>query len=425
MSKKFLNFSTSKESLKAFILLLNAFVWFFMSSMIIIPSILESSNFDSMEILLLTSYYLAIITSGIIGSILSSKTNRFTFIYSWILLGIIISLLPFLFSTYTFQITLVICISLGASLGLGMPACLAYFADSTTDENRGKTGGLTFLFSSLVGGLLFGLIGSSNLSTILIIFAAWRSTSLIVFFFKETEKKILSERKKNSSFVSVIKDKSFLLFFAAWLMFCFIDRFEDPIQQTALKFSYEIIGSIGPIIGSIAGFIGGMFADRIGRKRILLYTFVTMGVAYAINGFFPAPEVIISPSGVIEVLGLQFLNVITLSILYISAGILWVLFILVLWGDLAKFVTSEKYFAIGIIPFFLTNIVNLFSAEYFKFMDLTRAFSLAAFFLFVAVLPLWISPETLPQKKIEIRRLRNFADEAKRLREKFENKKIS
>ena len=47
-------------------------------------------------------------------------------------------------------------------------------------------------------------------------------------------------------------------------------------------------------------------------------------------------------------------------------------------------------------------------------MDLTRAFSLAAFFLFVAVLPLWIAPETLPEKKMELRRLRNFADEAKK-----------
>jgi len=50
------------------------------------------------------------------------------------------------------------------------------------------------------------------------------------------------------------------------------------------------------------------------------------------------------------------------------------------------------------------------------------AFSLASFFLFMAVLPLLYAPETLPEKKIELRRLRKFADDAKKAKEKYERK---
>ena len=50
-------------------------------------------------------------------------------------------------------------------------------------------------------------------------------------------------------------------------------------------------------------------------------------------------------------------------------------------------------------------------------------FGKEAWFLFVAVIPLVFAPETLPEKKMELRRLRSFAEEAKRAKEKFERKK--
>ncbi|MEJ2241620.1 MAG: hypothetical protein P8Y18_05720 [Candidatus Bathyarchaeota archaeon] len=150
----------------------------------------------------------------------------------------------------------------------------------------------------------------------------------------------------------------------------------------------------------------------------LLATFVAMGVSYAISG--------ISPINEINNPGFSLINFTSLSIMSVSGGIMWVLFILVLWGDLTKFVRSEKYFAIGIMPFFITNILRTFSEIYLPTESfLISSFSLAAFFLFLAVIPLLYAPETLPEKKMELRRLRNFADEAKRIREKYENKNLA
>jgi MFS family permease len=247
------------------------------------------------------------------------------------------------------------------------------------------------------------------------IFTVWRATALFVFFLKD-EKQIYTENKKDPSLISVIQDKTFLLFFVAWLMFCLVDRFETPIQEYYFRDSYEIIGSLGPLVGSIAALVGGIFIDRVGRKKILIVTFVAMGVSYAISGFIPTNEI---------VQGLSLINFTSLSILSFSGGVMWVLFILVLWGDLTKFVKSEKYFAIGIMPFFVTNILRVFAEKIILDVVLTSVFSLAAFFLFIAVVPLLYAPETLPEKKIELRRLKSFADEAKRIREKYENKNLA
>jgi len=357
-----------------------------------------------------TAYYLAIIISGLFGSIFSNRIRRFTFIYFWIIIGAVVSPLAVLLNNFTLFNMITISILLGASLGLGMPSCLAYFAETTTVENRGKTGGIILLVTNLIGAVLATSLEMFDLNTTLIIFAVWRATALIIFIFKEGEKQNVTKKRKKPSIKSVLQDKSFLLFFVAWLMFCLIDRFQTPIQKQFLGEDYKSILIAGPILGSIAALVGGIFADRIGRKRILLYIFVAMGIAYAINGIVT-----------IEVIT-YFLS---LSVLSVSTGVMWVLFILVLWGDLAKFVNSEKYYAIGIIPFFLTDIMQRFSADHFLNFSVTSAFSLAAFFLFLAVLPLWIAPETLPEKKMELRRLRNFADEAKRIREKFESKNIN
>jgi hypothetical protein len=82
--------------------------------------------------------------------------------------------------------------------------------------------------------------------------------------------------------------------------------------------------------------------------------------------------------------------------------------------------SREKYYALGSVPFFLSYIIPYFVD--LPSNDLGAAFSVAAFFLFVAILPLISAPETLPEKKMELRRLRNFAEEAQKAKEKYDRK---
>jgi len=233
---------------------------------------------------------------------------------------------------------------------------------------------------------------------------AWRSLSLIVFFFKPTDH-THSAKTYDSSFVSIFTNKAFYLYFFAWFMFMLIDRSEAPTLRFFLDdLRYNVLA---PIIGSVSALGAGILADRIGRKRVIISGFVIYGAAYALISLLY--DVLIA-------------KYIFITIESISTGILWVSFILLLWGDLSEFGSREKYYALGITPLFLTSIIQLYSGPYFLMIENYNTFSLAALFLFITLLPLWLAPETLPEKKIELRRLKNFAEQAKKEREKFERK---
>jgi MFS family permease len=166
---------------------------------------------------------------------------------------------------------------------------------------------------------------------------------------------------------------------------------------------------MGPLIGSFSAFIGGLLSDWVGRKRVVLYGFATLGIAYAIMSIAPTT---------------LFSWYFHLTIGSISSGMLLVVFLLILWGDLSQSGTREKYYVMGQTPLFLASLIGPFSAPYVTLIPKTSAFSLAAFFLFIAVLLLLYAPETLPQKKIELRRLRKYVETAKKLEEKYMKKAV-
>jgi MFS family permease len=250
-----------------------------------------------------------------------------------------------------------------------------------------------------------------DLTTNLIVFAGWRSLGLIVFFLQPNEKNSSSERKLGESFSGIIKNKTFGFYLLAWIMFCLVDRIGGPIVINSLGDVSKIIIIISPILASITTLIAGIMTDWIGRKRIVLYGFISLGVAYAIIGII-----------LTEPLVKYFFVVIN----GITAGLLSVTFILILWGDISQSGSREIYYTIGVIPLFLTEIMGLALDEYLIKIQETRniIFSVAAFFLFLAVLPLLYAPETLPETKIELRRLRKYVEGARKVKEKHEGKSV-
>jgi MFS family permease len=350
-----------------------------------------------------TTYYVMIIGSGIVGSILSNKIRRLTFLYFWMIFGVVTSLLPLLLGNLTLTHALSLSILLGISFGLGIPSCLAYFADHTLVGNRGRIAGIILLVTNLSAPLFILFLGTLNLAVISIIFAMWRASGLLIFFLKP-EEKIASKIEKNVSFTSVFHDRAFVLYFVAWFMFCLVDRFEQPILKNFFGDFHFLIVMLGPIIASFSALTAGLLSDRIGRKRVVLYGFITLGIAYAIIGIIPAVS-----------LSWYFYLVID----SIATGILWVTFILILWGDLSRSRASEKYYVIGGIPYFLSSIIQLLSTSYIMLIPPLSAFSLASFFLFLAVMPLLYAPETLPEKKIRLRKLRKYIEAAKKVKKKY------
>lgn len=387
-----------------FTLLFNAFTWFFMTLIVMESIPTEPANLSAFRAI----FYIAAIGSAISGSLFSEKIRRVHFLYLWIGFGIVSSFFLIPIYSITAGHFSIIFLLLGISFGLGMPSSLACLADYTHLENRGRISAVILLAVNLFSLPLAILFMSYNLVVNSIILTVWRGLGLVLLVFLKPETKKFPETSKRISFTSLFHDRTFVLYLIPWLMFCIIDTaekalFGDFIGPDFLRF----ILTIEPIIASVFIFVGGLLSDRIGRKRVVIYGFVSLGIAYAIIGI--APMMTMAWYFYIAIDG-------------IATGILWIIFILIVWGDLSQHGAREKYYAVGSFPFFARSIIPLFLFPFITLVPTTAAFSLASFFLFLAVLPLMYAPETLPEKKMEIRRLKGYVEQAKKFTEKYTKK---
>ncbi len=385
--------STSRALFAILFLLFNALSWYYLTWRGIRTTYLEDP-------VILGIYDSAVMISGIIGSIFSNKIKRLRLLYIWMFLGIVTSFLPSIPSD-NLLVTLIFSFSLGFSFGFGMPCCLALFAAHTFFENRGRISGIIFLATNLSGILIIALPTTNSLVSSLIS-SIWRALGLVVLFLAKTSV-VAPEKRKHISFAVVFNDRSFLLYVIPWLMFSLIDGFETVVFGSILEpVFFDFLRVVGAIIGTVSALVSGLMSDYVGRKRVVVYGFVSLGLAYAVIGIAPA-----------NIISWYFYSVID----GIAWGIFTVAFFLVLWGDLSSNSASEKYYAIGSIPFFLADLMG------FLFVPLASipanaAFSVASLFLFLAVLPLMYAPETLPEKKIRLRKLRKYMEAAKKVKEK-------
>jgi len=392
---------TRKEFFTVFILLFNAFTWWYMTLTIV--DIIAQNN-----LVVWAVYYTTVIASGLIGSILSYKIRRLDFLYFWMLLGMAVSSLPALLGNIERVSTLTVSFLLGASFGLGIPSCVSYFADFTLVENRGRLGGVMYFTIAVSLPFFITLLRVSNLATGSIISSTWRGLGLVIFFSLKPKEKVDAAKRKNPSFIAILRDRPFILYLIPWTMFGLVNRLEVPIISKLFGPDfYGFMILMESILVSLFALVGGLLSDFIGRKRMIIYGFISLGLAYAFIGIAPT-----------NVVFWYFYSIID----SIAMGIFMAIFILILWGDLSQPGAREKYYLIGSIPFLLTELMQLFLSPYVVLIPEYAAFSLASFFLFLAVLPLMYASETLPEKKMEIRRLKGYIEQAKRFTEKYTKK---
>ena len=359
------------------------------------------------SIVVWTVYCLATVGFSFAGAVLAERFQRLHILYFWVIFGVFTFLTLVLFENATLGDITVFSFLSGASFGFGMPSCLALFADTFPIERRGGVSGITFLVTNLFALPIMVLIDSFNLSTNSLIFATWRILSLTAIFMLRSKKMETTQMpQEQPSFSYVLQDKSFILYVIPWILFCLVNRLGDPIVQPFLEKGLSGVPlAIQPFFGSLFALVGGLLADRIGRKRIVVYGFVSLGIAFAIIG--------VAPQMPLACLFFVIVN-------SISAGLLWVIFILTIWGDLSTRGGTEKYYAVGNMPFFVSwGILQLISAQYLMLIPAYAVFSFSSFFLFLAVLPLIYAPETLPEKKIRERELKQYVEKAKKIKKKY------
>jgi len=353
-------------------------------------------------------YYLSVALFIIIGSISFGRTEESFNILMWTILAMLSSMILLLFGVSAIEAKIVYMLLAGASVGIGIPSCLACFADNTSAENRGHTGAIAFFFTSLTFVPLAIIVGILKAQDFALLSFFWALLSLILVVVFRIKKKATEEGKV--SLRSVIRNKQFLLYFVPWVMFCFIDAFEAPILQQYVieNFGDNFMKSIlrmETIVTAFAILAAGFLVDYYGRRRILLGGFIILGIAHAIVGI--ASERMFSWYLYALIDGL-------------ALGIFIVTFVFTVWGDLSSGGTREKYYAVGSLPFFVIVYVQKIVAPYILGIPIYAVFSFASFFLFLAVWPLFNAPETLPEKKMKERELKKYIEKAKKIKEKYD-----
>jgi MFS family permease len=354
------------------------------------------------DLLILGGYYAGFAFAAILGASLFRR-SRETGLILWALLGAAMTALLALMASNGSPINILISALFGASSGVGFPSCLAYFADATDTENRGTYGGITW---STVG---FGILGlyllTSSLNTVQTfqVLALWRFLGFVGFFFLFRNQGKVALPVDVPSYQAILGRKDMVLYLLPWIMFSLVNFAEAPIV-THLPSYPDLAGFAEFAITGLFAIVGGMLADIVGRKRVIIAGFALLGVEYAVFGLFST----------------------TPAIWYVYTtfdGVAWgmfaAVFFMTVWGDLAGNVQKERYYLLGGLPYLLAVFLSEVVTPFLGVIQAVAAFSLASFFLFLAVLPLMYAPETLPEKKMRERELKGYLEKAKKVKEKY------
>jgi hypothetical protein len=389
-----------RETAPSIFLVLNSFVWYLLTY-VVFNAILNGLETEKLG--LFTTYYVGIAVSAILGSKFFPRA-RAKFLYLWPFTGAIATLLLTTVSSEGMLTDVLLAFFLGVSIGVGLPSCLSYFADSTSVENRGFVGGIIWSavgFVALIFAFLISILGQWEAIVALTIWRLFGGIGFLVLNRKHTKPAV----QKSPSYLEVIRKREILLYLFPWVMFSIINFAEAPILEGVFGAEFFVFVQLVELafIGIFA-IVGGVIADIAGRKRVVIAGFVMLGIEYATLSVFSNSPV-------------------TLYLFLTLDGITWGLFasvfFMALWGDLGKNHEKEKYYALGGLPYLLAGFLPILIKPYASDIPAVTAFSLASFFLFLAVIPLMYAPETLPEKQIKERELKGYIEKAKKTKEKY------
>jgi len=392
-----------KEFLPAFIVAFNSLTWYTLTWAMFNSSINNLHASATETLVLFAVHFVGVASSAILGSIICPRAREISFLL-WMFVGTIMSVLLTTIATNSASVNILISLFLGISFGIGLPSCLAYFADVTFVENRGIHGGVTWSAIGFGILLLALLVNTLNSISGFLALATWRGLGLITFFLVRSKGKIQQTRNP-SDYSSILRRRDVILYLVPWVMFCLVNFMEAPILENLFGDFYILVGFIEFALTGIFALIGGILADHVGRKRVIITGFVVLGIEYAV---------------------LSLLSEMPVSWYLYTAfdGIAWGMFasvfFMTLWGDLAGKYEREKYYLVGGLPYLLAGLLPILVKPYVEIIPSSATFSLASFFLFLAVIPLMYAPETLPEKKIKERELKKYIEKAKKVREKYD-----
>jgi len=351
-----------------------------------------------------TVFHLSLVLSAVVGALFNRKLREKKILSLWIMLGAGTYLLSAIIIDKMLFKLIIAALTLGVSVGIGIPICLAFFADYTNIKKRGLAGSAIFFTTQVFTVLIYSSMSNLPITEKFLIVGIWRLLGVLGVIFYAPIRTLPGEKGRHTLLL-IVSDRAFILYFIPWLLFCLINFVEAPLLETFLGPTlFNIYLIIGIITNGIFAFLGGIICDFKGRKTTSIISFILLGISYALLSIFQ---------------GAHFSIYVFMLLEGMAWGMLYVVFVFVIWGDLSERGIREKYYLIGSMPYLLSSWIGTIAKPVIENIPIYTSFSLTSFFLFLAVLPLLYAPETLPEKMLKDRELRSYIEKAKRVREKF------
>jgi hypothetical protein len=386
-------------------LLLNSFVWYIFAYATFYSIVNGLNILETEKLYLFFAYYFGVAISILVGSKLFPKARN-NFLIIWLFMGTFATILLMGISASNILVNVLISLFLGVSLGMGLPSCLSFFAESTSIGNRGLVGGITWSivgFTVLIFAFSISMLGIVETIAVLTV---WRLLGGIGFL-PSIRKQEKTEKQKSLSYLSLIRKKGILLYLFPWIMFSIINFAEVPLLESVFGADFVFVEIVEYAIIGIVAVIGGAIADTAGRKRVVIAGFIMLGIEYAVLSVFSSSSAVLYLFLVLD--GTTW-------------GLLFSVFLTVIWGDLGENYEKEKFYTFGGLPFLLGGFLSILIRPYASGISTTIAFSFASFFLFLAVIPLMYAPETLPEKAMRDRDLKSYLEKAQKIVQKEKEK---
>ncbi|MHA1233022.1 MAG: MFS transporter [Candidatus Helarchaeota archaeon] len=371
----FSNFKISKKAFFEYLLSYLIVYYFFYLMILYMDSYLRvdvSAN--------IIFYGVSVITAILIGYISDLIKNKK---YLVGLLPIVISsiyLLCYLFDFFqTIPYLTFFLFGFGTGLSIIVPT---YFAEITTIRERGRVQGacVAFLYPLY---FIEGILKGFNSPILLFLFIIM-SLALPIIFAAFPSKIKKEERIENSNFSQIIKDKPFLLYSISFFFLIIALSFIQILIDNTSELFYTAL--IFTICLSIIGVIGGILADKLSRKRTILFTSIIIGGSFFIFGLF--------------LTDFNFISMIPVIILASAGNGLDLMIEPVICADFASTKSRGRYnsllFLFTTMAAFLSQTIYIYYISTITIINFIPQISLIVIFcVLLSIAPLIIVPESI------------------------------
>jgi len=344
------------------------------------------------------AFHVVIVATLFFGSRILHRFNNLRVIYVCAVVNALLSLL-LVFPFDLFRIGVLFVMAIFGSIGV--LAALAFFWKMTGNQERGRLAGLIGFFVIPSYFIIDILVAPSlDFVGIIILSVLVSVLPLVCVLLKPNQAKVLNKKNKTSIYS---EKRVVLLYLIPWIVFSIINvtlaKNDSSFVQGQVSESFYLTLVASQFIGVIFGVaIGGVLSDLLGRRLPLVFSLTLYGLSSALLGLFTTDLVIL--------------------IVYVANGLSWgilfVLYIFVIWGDLANKQNHVIMYSLGLMVYYLSLGIGLLVEINIPLLQSTLLICLLVFLLNI---PIVLAPELLPSYLLEKIRMKRHIGAVKKLQE--------